>query len=112
MKVCPECNTEYGDSVEFCEKDNTALESVSESAIDENVEGNTAETADFKVNETNAVFGDNAVAAERAPDVKTSVAGAAGAENAGVETTAERATPESAIVRNVMQKVPRSDLIG
>ena len=82
MKVCPECNTEYSDSAEFCEKDNTALESVSEEAVDENIEGNAAQTAGFEVNETNTVFGDTEVAAEKTPEVRTSVASAAaGADN-------------------------------
>lgn len=69
MKVCPECNTEYDDSVEFCEKDNTELVSVSEDAVEENAEETpAAETVESVSNE------------DKAPEVKTSVA-SAGASN-------------------------------
>lgn len=77
MKVCPQCKTEYDDSYEFCEKDNTELEAISEEdAVEENVEETAAEAeaSDFKVNETNVA------AEDKAPEVKTSVA-AAGASN-------------------------------
>lgn len=60
MKVCPQCNTEYEDFYEFCSKDNTALESVSdENVIDESGE----ETEEFSAEETaeTAVLADEAV---------------------------------------------------
>ena len=63
MKVCPQCNTEYEDFYEFCSKDNTTLESVSEENItDETV----AETEEFSPEETAEVSAmeDEAVVSE------------------------------------------------
>ena len=64
MKVCPQCNTEYEDSYEFCSKDNTTLESVSEENItDETV----AETEEFSPEET----ADTAILAEDSENSET-----------------------------------------
>ncbi len=93
MKVCPECNTEYDDSKEFCEKDNTPLESVSEDivadeteelAADENVEVSAledetavSESGDEIVDEDKTAFAaESAKVDEPSPAVKTAAAAA------------------------------------
>lgn len=84
MKVCPECNTEYDDSVEFCEKDDTALESVSEETVEENVEEIPAETETAKINlnKTDEVSdSDDEIVADETPEVKTSTASAGASNN-------------------------------
>ncbi|CAN5654376.1 hypothetical protein BH20ACI4_BH20ACI4_03240 [soil metagenome] len=63
MKVCPQCNTEYEDFYEFCSKDNTTLESVSEENITDETVG---ETEEFSTDETaeTAVLADESVHSE------------------------------------------------
>lgn len=51
MKICPQCNTEYEDFYEFCSKDNTALESVSEENV---ADAAGEETQEFSTEETAA----------------------------------------------------------
>ena len=100
MKVCPECNTEYDDSKEFCEKDNTPLESVSgedltdeteEVSAEENAGASTledetvvSESDDEIVDEDKTTFaGENAKVDEPSPAVKTAAATAAGSKGSG-----------------------------
>lgn len=83
MKVCPECNTEYDDSVEFCEKDNAELVAVSEAeAVEETVEETAAEAqaSGVNLNKTD-VASEDAVVEDKEPEVKTSVASAGASNN-------------------------------